>query len=909
MDKFSFISNAEPSAIEHLYKQYLQNPSAVDATWRDFFAGFDFAVRNFNQTEKIPENFSKEMKVLALINAYRDRGHLFTRTNPVRERRKYTPTLDIENFGLTKEDLSTYFQAGEEIGIGRATLAQIIDRLKEIYCQSVGIDVDYIRKPEVVKWLRHHIERTPRKTFSKEEKKHILARLNQATVFEQFLHKKYVGQKRFSLEGAESLIPALDYLIEQAAKGGVEEFVVGMAHRGRLNVLANIFGKTYEDIFNEFEGKEYDDREGFDGDVKYHLGFSCEKISDRNKKIRMTLVPNPSHLEAVDPVVLGLVRARIDHALKEEKKILPILIHGDAAIAGQGVVYEVIQMSKLRGYKVGGTLHIVINNQVGFTTNYLDGRSSTYCTDVAKVTASPVFHVNADDVEAVLYAFDLAFRFRQEFGQDVFIDLLGYRRYGHNEGDEPRFTQPVLYKLIAQHPPQRQIYMQSLVKDNVITPEEAALLEAEYQQMLQERLEEAKQIPKTKITSFLEQDWKHIKDSTPEDILRPVNTGVDKKILKTLAEKIYTLPREKKFFSKVQRLMEERKKMVTDTEIIDWGTAETLAYATLLNEGYPVRISGQDVERGTFAHRHAVLKIEDSEQEYIPLQHIGPHQGSFYIYNSLLSEYAVMGFEYGYAFGTPDGLTIWEAQFGDFYNGAQIIVDQFISSAEDKWNVKNGLVLFLPHGFEGQGAEHSSARMERFLLLCAENNMIVVNPTTPANFFHLLRRHLIWPYRKPTIVFTPKSLLRHPLCVSPLNDFSEGRFQTVIIEDKEVQSEKIQWLILCTGKIYYELIQQREKYGVQDMVIIRIEQLYPFPKREVEAVFHKYSSARYKYWIQEEPANMGAWGYINRMLGSGILQLISLPESASPSTGSHHLHEKRMQKIFDTIFKNARAIK
>lgn len=910
MDKFSFISHADPATIESMYRSYKENPENVEESWRDFFLGFDFALQNFQKKpgDIVPDNFAKEVKVLALINAYRDRGHLFTKTNPVRERRKYRPTLDIENFGLTKEDLNEEFQAGEEIGLGKTTLAKIIERLQEIYCDAIGIDIDYIRHPEKIQWLREKIERTPKRKFTVEEKKHILKKLDQATVFEEFLHKKFVGQKRFSLQGSESLIPALDFIIEEAALLGIKEFVFGMAHRGRLNVLANIFGKTYKDIFAEFEGKEYEDRSGFDGDVKYHLGYSCEVETDHKKKIKMTMMPNPSHLEAVDPVALGLVRSKIDHNIKNEKEILPILIHGDAAIAGQGIVYEVIQMAQLRGYRVGGTLHIVVNNQVGFTTNYLDGRSSTYCTDVAKVTASPVFHVNADNVEAVLHACELALQYRETFGGDVFIDLLGYRKYGHNEGDEPRFTQPLLYKIIAKHPPTREIYLKSLLEENVITKEEAKKMEEEFQNLLQERLNESKQITRSKITSFLEKEWQHIEtEQSEKDLIKSPETGVSKQKIRELAKKIFTLPQDKKFFNKIVRLMNERHDMVMKDEKVDWGVAETLAYATLLSEGHPVRISGQDVERGTFSHRHAVIKIEDSEEEYIPLRNISDNQAPFYIYNSLLSEYAVLGFEYGYAFGVPDGLTVWEAQFGDFYNGAQIVVDQFISSAEDKWNVKNGVVMYLPHGFEGQGAEHSSARIERFLQLCAENNMIVCNPTTPANFFHLLRRHLKWPYRKPLVIFTPKSLLRHPLCVSTIDELEKSKFQPVL--DDPEQKNKVETLILCSGKIYYELIEKRKEYGVNDVAIVRIEQLYPFPEEQVNAMLDKYKDASRKLWVQEEPQNMGPWWYICSKLGYDRLKLVSIPESASPSTGSYKLHQKRMQDLFDKVFEKQKITK
>ncbi len=899
MDKFSFISNAEPEALDNMYREYLKNPDAVDKSWKEFFEGFDFARTNYNLDQEIPAQYDKEFKVINLINGYRTRGHLFTKTNPVRTRRHYEPTLAIENYGLEQADLDTVFQAGKEIGLGPATLRDIIAKLERIYCQSIGIEYMYIREPKKLEWLKNKIEIEQPHQFTKDERKHILHKLNQAVVFEQFLHKKFVGQKRFSLEGEEALIPALDAIVEKGSSQGVKEFVIGMAHRGRLNVLANIFNKTYEAIFTEFEGKEYEDNL-FDGDVKYHLGYSCDVVADSGEQVHLTLAPNPSHLEAVDPVVEGLTRSKIDKYLKDEKKIVPILIHGDAAIAGQGVVYEVIQMAQLEGYRNGGTIHLVANNQVGFTTNYLDGRSSTYCTDVGKVTLSPVFHVNGDDVEAVIQAVTLALEFRQEFGQDVFIDILGYRKYGHNEGDEPRFTQPILYKAIAKHENPRDIYIKKLVEAGIISKAEAKEEEKKFNDMLQERLDESKQIEKAVVTHFMEHTWKPYRKATPEDFEKQWDTTFPVDKLKELGIKISELPKDKKFIRKIERLFNERQKMITETNQLDWAMGELLAYATLLDEGHPVRISGQDVERGTFSHRHAVVKVEDSEEEYIPLKHLGDKQARFSIYNSLLSEYGVLGFEYGYAFGTPEGLIVWEAQFGDFNNGAQIIIDQFITAAEEKWRTQNGIVMFLPHGYEGQGAEHSSARMERFLLMCAEYNMIAANCTTPANFYHLLRRHLKFPFRKPLIVFTPKSLLRHPKVKSTLEELANGSFQEVI-DDNQVNKKEVNTVVLCSGKFYYDLIAEREKNNSNDIAFIRLEQLYPFPGKQLSQIIRQYPNAKKYVWAQEEPENMGAWIHVMRHCELP-LEHVALRESGAPATGSHKAHDVRHQEIINKVF-------
>ena len=900
------MSNAHSSAIDDLYAQYKKDPESVDFGWQKFFEGFEFQTADFENGGAISENMHKEFKVINLINAYRSRGHLFTKTNPVRERRKYAPDLSIANFGLTDADLSETFQAGEEVGLGAAKLKDIVSHLEETYCQSIGIEYAYVRHPERTDWIKSKIEIKNRPKLSADDKKHVLHKLNQATVFEQFLQKKFVGQKRFSIEGAEALIPALDRLVEHASTLGVKEFVMGMAHRGRLNVLANIFNKTYDAIFSEFEGKEYEDSL-FDGDVKYHLGYSCKVTADSGKEVHMTLAPNPSHLEAVDPVVEGLTRAKIDHNLESESEIVPILIHGDAAVAGQGVVYEVVQMAQLDGYRTGGTIHIVINNQVGFTTNYHDARSSTYCTDVAKTTLCPVFHVNGDDVEAVVQTVQIALEYRQKFNRDVFIDLLCYRKYGHNEGDEPKFTQPKLYKAIAKHPNPREIYINELISQGVVSQEEAKEMEKSFDDMLQERLAEAKQIEKATVKHFLEDEWKHLRFSTEADLESSPETGYDKAKLLELGKKLATLPEGKKYFRKIVKLLKDRINQL-EADSLDWGMGEMLAYATLLEEGHPVRISGQDVERGTFSHRHAVVKTEDDEEEIITLNNLSDNQAKLSIYNSFLSEYGVLGFDYGYAFGTPDGLTIWEAQFGDFNNGAQIIIDQFLSAAEDKWKTMNGLVMLLPHGYEGMGSEHSSGRMERYLQLCAEHNMDVCNVTTPANYFHLLRRQVKQEYRKPLIVFTPKKLLRYPKCVSSLEEMAKGRFQEVLDDPSATNKNGIDTVALCSGKIYYDLLEEKERLGnPENIAIVRVEQLYPLPQNQIDAILESYGDIKNLYWVQEEPENMGAWTHVLRAMRKTPIEVISRRESGSPATGSPKVHEIRHQAIFDSLFAHAKV--
>jgi 2-oxoglutarate dehydrogenase E1 component len=910
MDKYSFLNAAHTAYFADLYDQYLKNPDAIEPSWRAFFQGYDFGSENYGLdgeiiegvSTQIPEQLEKEFQVVKLIDGYRNRGHLFTKTNPVRARRKYAPTLEIENFGLSKSDLNTVFSAGEIIGLKSATLQSIVDHLERIYCDSIGVEYMYIRNPNEIQWIQNKLNVNDNHgNFTNDEKKYILKKLNQAVAFESFLHTKYVGQKRFSLEGNESLIPAVDAIIEKAADEGVKEFVMGMAHRGRLSTLTNIFGKSAKDIFSEFDGKDYEEKV-FDGDVKYHLGWTSNRETYNNKKINLNIAPNPSHLETVGAVVQGIARAKQDRdEIKDASEVLPIVVHGDAAIAGQGLVYEVVQMAQLDGYKTNGTIHIVVNNQIGFTTNYLDGRSSTYCTDVGKVTLSPVLHVNADDAESVVHAALFALHFRMKFKRDVFIDLLGYRKYGHNEGDEPKFTQPLLYKAIAKHKNPRDIYAEQLIAEGVIDEGYVKHIEAKYKESLEEKLEDSRKEDKTEITAFMQEEWKGLDRVTEVAMMQPVDTKVSKKVLEDVTKVISNLPSDKKFIRKIQRLVESRQTMF-DEDRLDWAMAEHLAYGTLLAEGFNVRISGQDVERGTFSHRHAVVKVEDSEEEIILLNNVSKDQGQFNIYNSLLSEYGVVGFDYGYAMASPNTLTIWEAQFGDFSNGAQIMIDQYISSGEDKWKTSNGLVMLLPHGYEGQGAEHSSGRMERYLQLCAKDNMFVADCTTPANMFHLLRKQMKANYRKPLVVFTPKSLLRHPKVVSTVDEFANGSFQ-MVIDDASANAKKVKTLVFVTGKFYYDLLEEQEKLGREDIALVRIEQLFPLPIDDIKAVIKKYKNAEDIVWAQEEPRNMGAYGHMLMHLEEArTWRAASRRPYGAPAAGSSVRSKIRHQEVIDYVF-------
>lgn len=900
MEDNSFLSNLDPQSIDNLYRDYLENPESVDPSWRQFFRGFSFARASYGEAGD--QLYDAEVKVLNLIDAYRKRGHLFTRTNPVRTRRKYSPTLDVENFGLTQSDMDTVFQAGKQLGIGPAKLSDIIEYLQATYSKAIGCEYMYIRDVEVIEWLQNKIEQNRNSTqFTADAKINIFNQLKLAVGFEQYIHKKFIGQKRFSLEGTEALIPAMDAIISRGNELGVQEVVIGMAHRGRLNVLTNVMQKPYEHIFNEFFGEEYDEEVAL-GDVKYHMGYNSRVKMANGNTVKLNLVPNPSHLETVAPVALGLARAKINSQYQKDfNKVVPVVIHGDAAIASQGVVYETLQMSQLKGYTVGGTIHLVLNNQVGFTTNYLDGRSSTYSTDIGKVTKSPIFHINADDPEALVHTIRLAMEYRQKFHTDVFIDILGYRRYGHNEGDEPRFTQPILYDTIAKHPNVRDLYVDKLIRQGVIKSQEAKGAIDDFNGLLDSKFDVAKGLRKVKIQRFLSQEWKAFRYSEPDDFYASPNTAVPKPDLLRIASSMNSLPADKKFFRKLEKLVADRDAMVKAGKV-DWAVAELLAYGTLVDQGHPVRLSGQDSERGTFSHRHAVYAVEKSEEKYFPLKNISPNQAKFHVYNSPLSEYGVMGFDYGYSLGMPNALTIWEAQFGDFFNGAQIIIDQYISSAEDKWGLTSGLTLLLPHGFEGQGPEHSSARIERFLTLAARQNIQIANITTPANFFHALRRQVKRDFRTPLVVFTPKSLLRHPKCVSSVDDLTKGGFQEVI-DDDYVDRDKVLRVVFTSGKMYYDLLERKEHFDARDIALVRIEQLYPFPAKQVGEVIRNYPNAIQWLWVQEEPQNMGAWNYIRDNFLNIPIQVVSRQPSGSPAVGLSKLHTQEQQEIIGKVFR------
>ncbi len=926
MEKYSYIANSEAAYIEEMYNSYQQDPASVDESWARFFEGFDFSKQYNGSAAPVngassnghasaspngaapkasapadSDRIRKEMEVVHLIRAYRSRGHLLATTNPIRERQDRHPLLELPDFQLSDDDLETVFEAGTEVFGHPATLREIVDALKKIYTRDIGFEYIYIRDREQKNWLRDKIEKEAlNMNFTIDEKKHILSKLNEAVVFENFLHTKYIGQKRFSLEGGETTIPALDAMINKAGEMGVVEVMIGMAHRGRLNVLANTMRKTYEQVFNEFEGNLPDQVWG-DGDVKYHMGFSSQIKTLSGQEMYLKLAPNPSHLEAVNPVVEGFIRARADGMYESDyDRVLPVLIHGDAAVAGQGIVYEVTQMSGLEGYYTGGTIHFVINNQVGFTTDFEDARSSIYCTDVAKIVDAPVFHVNGDDPESVVYCMHLAVEYRQKFNKDIFIDMVCYRRHGHNESDEPKFTQPVLYKYIENHQNPREIYQKKLAERGDVDAELAATMDKEFKALLQERLDMVKQKIMPYAMPKLELEWRNLRKSSPQDFERSPKTGVPQEVLDRIGRAITTIPEGFSTLKQIDRLLKDREKMMFEDKTVNWATAELLAYGSIVAENKIVRVSGQDVQRGTFSHRHAVLHDAETNEAYSNLNHIQDEQGKFMIYNSLLSEYGVLGFEFGYAMANPNALVVWEAQFGDFANGAQVMIDQFVTAAETKWDRWTGLVMLLPHGYEGQGPEHSNARPERFLQLSADDNIIVANVTTPANLFHMFRRQLALPFRKPLVLMSPKSMLRHPLCVSPLDELVEGRFRETIGDDY-ADPKKVKKVLLCTGKLYYELFEEQQNSKRDDVAIVRIEQMHPFPKKQLEAELAKYKKAKV-HWVQEEPFNMGGWTFLLRMWPEQKLEVIARRSSASPSTGFAKIHKQEQAEIIRRAF-------
>ena len=905
MRDYSYVFNAHPSYIDQLYRQYLDNPENVEEGWRVFFQGFQFAGENGSpaivEAEGRAVMSEKEFNVLSLIHGYRDRAHLLSDTNPIRIRKDRKPFLALSDYNLDETDLDTVFQAGSEIGLQQATLHEILNRLHRIYLRKIGFEYSHIENREKRLWLRDRIENTGLESdygLPLEKKKRVLEKLNGAVVFERFLHTKYLAQKRFSLEGGETTIPALDAIINESVKNGVEEVVIGMAHRGRLNVLANIMGKTYEQIFNEFEGMAVPNLAFGDGDVKYHLGFSSQIKTVPGKTIHLKLVPNPSHLESVDPVVEGFARAKADILYESNfDRILPILIHGDAAVAGQGIVYETAQMSQLPGYYTGGTIHFIINNQIGFTTDFDDARSSTYSTGAANMIQAPVFHVNGDDPEAVLFACELAVDYRQKFNTDVFVDMVCYRRHGHNEGDDPKFTQPKMYDTINNHPDPRQIYAQNLAARADVEKDLAKEMESKFWGELQARLDLVKENPLPYEYQEPELDWRKLKRHThAEDFFSSPKTGISKKKLSHIINHIISVPEGFTTLRGINRLLKSKVKL-WDSGNLDWAMAELLAYGSILVEGKDVRMSGQDIKRGTFSHRHAIFHDAKTYIEHNRLDNLDEKQGRLLIYNSLLSEFAVLGFEYGYSLASPNTLVIWEAQFGDFYNGAQVIVDQYITAAESKWQRMSGLVMMLPHGYEGQGPEHSSGRMERFLQAAAEFNITVANLTTPANLFHILRRQLERPFRKPLILMTPKSLLRHPDCISKIGDFITGTSFQEVYDDHGVKDVKnINRVLYCSGKIYYDLVKAKSENQRDDVAIVRVEQLYPFPLEQMKALQQKYDQAE-AFWVQEEPSNMGGWQYFWSFYQNVEIKLIARKSSASPATGFKKVHEEQQNEI------------
>ncbi len=926
MKDFSYITNSHPSFIEGMYQQFVQDPQSIDPELKKFFEGFDFAMQNGVSTSAVaPANnsittstnatpssnsstskaidWTKEINVYRLILGYRNKGHLIAKTNPIRERKDRQANLDLSFFGLTEADLSATFYAGNLLGLGATTLQDIITHLQNVYAKNIGIEYKYISDQTKVDWLTKEMEHNFSDPINLDQKRRILEKLNQGVIFEKFLHTKYIGQKRFSLEGGESTIAALDAIINEGAEHGVEEVVIGMAHRGRLNVLANIMGKTYEQIFSEFEGTAVLDQTMGSGDVKYHMGYSSEVETVSKKNVHLKLMQNPSHLEAVDPVVLGFARAKADVLYEKDfNKVLPILIHGDASVAGQGIVYEILQMCDLHGYHTGGTIHFVINNQIGFTTDFDDARSANYCTSVAAMVQAPVLHVNGDDAESVYKAVVIATKYRQTYQSDIFVDMVCYRKHGHNEGDDPKYTQPQLYKLIEQHKNPREIYVEFLLQNGEADAQTLAKeMEQKFWSDLQARLDEVKQNPLPYKYQAPEIAWKAMHKATPADFESSPDTSISTDKAKYIFNALMRWPEGFSPLKKVEKLIQEKVKLFETENKIDWATGELMAYASLLAEGKTVRMSGQDVKRGTFSHRHAVLFDENTNEQYCRLDHIAQNQQPFRVYNSLLSEYGVLGFEYGYALANAQALVVWEAQFGDFSNGAQTIIDQFIAAGEQKWQRQNGVVMLLPHGYEGQGPEHSSARLERYLQLCAEYNMVITNITTAANFFHALRRQLTWNFRKPMINFSPKANLRSPWTFSDIKDLTQGGFKEVIDDSFVQDPTQVKKVIFCSGKISYELAEKQKTENRNDIAIVRLEQLYPLPVNQITALQQKYGKAVW-FWVQEEPLNMGAAGFLQMNLKAIKFGVISRQSSASTATGYMKVHAKEQADIITTAF-------
>lgn len=911
MKDFSFVTGPTSGYIESLYNDFVKDSTVVDPEWKKFFEGFDFAsaqaggsvATTDGKANVSTDQLTKELGVFELIRSYRKRGHLSATTNPIRSRKDRHSELDLSRFNLSDADLNSTFFAGKYLGMNNASLKDIIARLKTLYTSNIGVEYTYINSTEKCEWVKTNYEAMMMKPLSIEQRKRILEKLNEGVIFEKFLNTKFIGQKRFGLEGGESTIAALDTILNDAADSGVAEVVIGMAHRGRLNILANTLKKTYEQIFSEFEGNMPEDMTMGSGDVKYHLGFSSDIETPSGKKINVQLTPNPSHLEAVNPVVAGFARAKADTLYNREyDKVLPILIHGDAAVAGQGIGYELLQMSKLEGYNTGGTIHYVINNQIGFTTDFDDARSSDYCTSIASMVHAPVLHVNGDDAEAVVKCAAFAVAYRQKFNEDIFIDMVCYRKHGHNEGDEPKFTQPQLYALIDKHPNPREVYTQYLLEHGEADAQALAKdMETRFWGDLQLRLDEVKQKPLPYQYQKPELWWKELRKAKESDFGTSPDTSITEDCFKKAFTALMQWPEGFSPLKKVEKLLQDKIKLYETEGKVDWATGELLAYASLLVEGKEVRLSGEDVKRGTFSHRHAVLYDQNTNVPYNRLSRLGDKQGKMYIYNSLLSEFAVMGFEYGYAMANPNNLVLWEAQYGDFSNGAQTIIDQYLTSGEQKWAAQNGLVLLLPHGYEGGGPEHSSARMERFLLMCAELNMTITNITTAANFFHGLRRQLAWNFRKPMVNFAPKANLRHVRAYSPMADFTAGGFKEVIDDPMVTDATKVKRVVLCTGKVYFDISEKQITDKREDVAVVRLEQIYPLPQAQLQALREKYKGAEW-VWVQEEPRNMGALPFLSMNLENFPIQYMSRPASASPATGFAKKHAIEQQQLVDGAF-------
>ncbi|MEY3249268.1 MAG: hypothetical protein RL742_1311 [Bacteroidota bacterium] len=911
MKDFSAVFNAHPQFIDALYQNWQADPSSVEADWQAFFKGFDFAMQSGNglHTDGVASaDIQKELAVAAFIHGFRTRGHLLSTTNPLKPRKDRQAKLEPADYGLGEADLDNRFAAGFEVGMPNATLREITARLHQLYAGNIGFEYQQVQDQAQKTWLLDKIEHRNLAGdygFAHAKKQRILDRLNDAVTFEQFLHTKFVGQKRFSLEGGEVLIPALDAIIRAASvfvDNSNAEVVIGMAHRGRLNVLANTLGKPREQIFSEFEGRLLLDPGFGSGDVKYHLGFSSVQNGESPRTVRVSMLPNPSHLEAIDPVIAGFVRARLEKTASQgHDAVVPVLIHGDAALSGQGIIYELIQMSQLEGYTTGGAIHIVVNNQVGFTTSWEEGRSSTYSTQVADVVKAPVFHVNGDDPEAVVFAVELAAEYRHTFKSDVFVDIVCYRKYGHNESDEPRFTQPDLYALINKHPNPRDVYAETLIRRGELQEAQVKEMDANARAFLQDRLEIARKNTEPYKPLHTDGDALGLRFETEDAAFQhSPDTGIAQKDLEQLLQHLLHLPEGFTPMPQIAKTLEGQRKLVEEGQI-DWALGELLAYGAVLLEGKDVRLSGQDVKRGTFSHRHACPMDTVTFQRINRLDGLSKNQGRFHVHNSPLSEYAVLGFEYGYSLGNLDSLTIWEAQFGDFVNGASTILDQFIVSAETKWRQMNNLTLLLPHGYEGQGPEHSSARLERFLQGCANNNITVANISSASNFFHLLRRQLARPFRKPLVVMSPKSGLRAPYNLGQISELTTGNRFRELIDDPTAKPAKVKTLLVCSGKVYYDLLKRRQESGREDVAIVRLEQLYPFPKVQFEEILKKYGKATLR-WVQEEPRNMGAFGYLVLQHGEYGWQYAGRPSSAATATGFPKRHEQEQTAVVDQAF-------